>query len=377
MERREFMKTAGLGALGVMLAGNGVLAADEKKIRWGLVGTGKRCVQHIKVIQKMPQSRIVALCDIQQARLDSAAAMCKADPPTGYSDYKELLKRDDLDVILVATPNYVHHEVVIAALNSGRPVLTEKPMGITVAECNDMIATAKKSGKTLQVGLQLRYAPFYQKVHSLLRDGTIGKLKFVWFSEFRGDWAKQSTDPEIDNKINWRFYNKLSGGTLLEKSCHYFDLFNWFVGTKALRVTGMGGINYYSNGRETLDHASIVIEYEGDCKATHGLSMYSPHGQGFRLIGETGALDLDWETGAINLLRLGKQPEVVKADVANQDTGGHIGTFEMHQSFLECLRTGKPPLTDPEVGKESIRVGLAAELAVKEKRWVEMKEIEA
>jgi predicted dehydrogenase len=250
-------------------------------------------------------------------------------------------------------------------------------MGITVAECNDMIQTGNTTGKTLQVALQLRYAPFYQKAHSLLRDGAIGKLKFVWFNEFRGDWAKQSTDPEIDNKINWRFYNKLSGGTLLEKSCHYFDLFNWFVGTKALRVTGMGGINYYTNGRDTLDHASIVIEYEGDCKATHGLSMYSPHGQGFRLIGETGALDLDWETGSINLLRQGKQPEVLKADVANQDTGGHIGTAEMHQSFLECLRTGKPPLTDPEVGKESIRVGLAAEIAVREKRWVEMKEIEA
>jgi len=323
----------------------------------------------------MPEYEIAALCDIQKDRLDTACGMCEGTER--YDDYRKLLERNDLDVILVATPNYVHKEVVVAALKSGRHVLTEKPMGITVAECNEMIETAKESGKTLQVGLQLRYSPFYQKVHSLIAEGAIGKPKFVWFNEFRGDWAKQSSDPEIDNKINWRFYNKLSGGTLLEKSCHYFDLFRWMIGTEPISVTAMGGINFYTNGRETLDHASVVIDFEGYCKATHGLSMYSPHMQEFILIGEKGALDLDADNGAINLRRGGKQPEIIRADVANKDTGGHVGTFEMHESFLDCMKTGKPPLTDPSAGKESIRIGLAAEMAVREKRVVKMEEIPA
>lgn len=380
MERREFMKHTGLGALGLMLAGSEMAASEEPagpRIRWGLIGTGKRCRQHIKVIQRFAESRIVALCDVWKERLDHALEMCAADPPAAYEDYRELLKRDDLDVILVATPNYLHKEMVVAALDSGRHVLSEKPMGITVAECNEMIEAAARSGRVLQVGLQLRYSAFYQKVHSLLADGVIGKPKFVWFNEFRGDWAKQSRDPEIDNKINWRFYNELSGGTLLEKSCHYFDLFRWFVGTEPVQVTAMGGINFYTNGRETLDHASVVIEFQGDVKATHGLSMYSPHMRSFVLIGEKGALDLDWATGDITLRRKGKKPEVLRADVAYKDTGGHVGTYEMHESFLECIRTGKPPLTDPVAGKESIRIGLAAELAVKENRWVKMTEIPA
>lgn len=386
MERRAFMKAAGFGALGLALGPKAISAEEPSpRIRWGLVGTGKRCRQHVKVLQRMPEYRIVALCDIQKDRLDQTMEVCKADSPvlsgvegpTGYADYHDLLKRDDLDVILIATPNYVHREVVVAALKSGRHVLTEKPMGITVEECNDMIGTAKGSGKILQVGLQLRYAPFYQKVHSLLREGIIGKPKFVWFNEFRGDWAKQSADPEVDDKINWRFYQKLSGGTLLEKSCHYFDLFRWMIGTEPLRVCAMGGVNFYTNGRETLDHASVVIEFEGDCKATHGLSMYSPHGRGFFIIGEKGALDLNWETGDIVLKHQGKKDEILKADVSNQDTGGHIGTGEMHASFLDCMRTGKPPLTDPVAGKESIRLGLAAEKSVKEHRWVEMSEIPA
>lgn len=372
MERREFMKQAGLGTLGVMLAGK---AVGEAKIRWGLVGTGKRCLQHIKVLNKMPEYEIVALCDIQNDRLNTAAGLCQG--AEGYEDYRKLLDRDDLGVILVATPNYVHREVVVAALKSGRHVLTEKPMGVTVAECNEMIETAKSSGRTLQVGLQLRYAPFYQKVHSLIADGAIGKPRFVWFNEFRGDWAKQSDDPEIDNKINWRFYQKLSGGTLIEKSCHYFDLFRWLIGAEPLSVEAMGGVNFYKNGRETLDHASVVIEFEGGCKATHGLSMYSPHMQEFIIIGEKGALDLDADAGTINLVRQGKQPEIIRADVANKDTGGHVGTFELHESFLNCLRTGKAPLTDPSAGKESIRIGLAAEMAVREKRVVKMGEIPA
>jgi len=379
MERREFMRRAGLGTLGLALAGNKALAAEESggsRIRWGLIGTGRRCWQHIKVIQRFPESRIVALCDVWKERLDHAREMCLPDLPAACDDYRELLKRDDLDVILVATPNYLHKEIVVAALKGGRHVLAEKPMAITSAECSEMIQAASDSGRILQVGLQLRYAAFYQKVHSLLSEGVIGKLKFVWFNEFRGDWVKQSDDPEIDNKINWRFYNKLSGGTLLEKSCHYFDLFRWFIGTEPVRVAAMGGINYYTNGRDTLDHASVVIEFEGDVKATHGLSMYSPGMHGFVLIGEKGALDLDLRKGDIVLRRQGKE-EILRADVANQDTGGHVGTYEMHASFLDCIRTGKPPLTDPVAGKESIRIGLAAELAVQEKRWVEMSEIPA
>ena len=380
MERREFMRKAGLGSLGIMIGGREVLQAGEsggKKVRWGLVGTGRRCWQHIKVIQRFPESRIVALCDVWKERLEHALEMCSSDPPAAYEDYRDLLKRDDLDVILVATPNYVHNEVVLAALDTGRHVLTEKPMGITVAECNEMIEAASKAGKILQVGLQLRYSAFYQKVHSLLADGAVGKLKFVWFNEFRGDWAKQSSDPEIDKKINWRFYKRLSGGTLLEKSCHYFDLFRWFIGKEPVRVAATGGVNFYDDGRETLDHASVVIEFEDDVKATHGLSMYSPHTCGFVLIGEEGALDLDWGTGDIVLCRRGEKPETLRADIADKDTGGHVGTYEMHKSFLECLRTGSAPLTDPTAGKESIRIGLAAELAVKEKRWVGMSEIPA
>ena len=377
MERREFMKTAGLGALGLVVAGKTGFAADAPRVRWGLVGTGKRCAQHIKVIQRFPESRIVALCDIQKDRLDKAFDACKADPPAKYDKYTDLLKRDDLDVILVATPNYVHHEVVLAGLKSGRHVLTEKPMGVSVEECNDMIKAARDTGKILQVALQLRYSGFYQKVHSLVQDGTIGKLKFVWFNEFRGDWAKQSADPAVDDKINWRFYQKLSGGTLLEKSCHYFDLFRWLIGTEPVRVAATGGVNYYKNGRETLDHASVIVDFDGDCKATHGLCMYSPHKQDFMLIGETGALDLNWETGDIVLKRQGKKDEILKADVSNKDNGGHIGTYEMHESFLDCIKTGKPPLTDPLAGKQSIRLGLAAEKAVKEHRWVEISEIPA
>lgn len=376
MQRRDFIKTAGLGTLGLAVAGNTGFA-DDARIRWGLVGTGKRCAQHIKVLQRFPESRIVALCDINTDHLNKAAEMCKADPPELYQTYSKLIEDSDLDVILVTTPNYLHHQVVIAALKSRRHVLTEKPMGITVEECNDMIRTAKDTGKILQVGLQLRYAGFYQKVHSLLRDGAIGKLKFVWFNEFRGDWAKQSTDPEEDNRINWRFHEKLSGGTLLEKSCHYFDLFRWLIGTEPVRVAATGGVNFYKNGRETLDHASVIVDFQGDCKATHGLSMYSPHRQDFVLIGERGALDLDFQAGDIFLRREGKKDEVLKADVSDKDNGGHVGTYEMHESFLDCIKTGKPPLTDPVAGKESIRIGLAAEKAVRERRWVDMTEIPA
>ena len=374
------MKKAGLGAVGLMLAGGGALGEEQAgapRLRWGLLGTGRRCWQHIKLIQRFPETRIVALCDIRKERLDHALGICAADPPAAYDDYRELLKRDDLDLILVATPNHLHGEMVVAALSSGRHILAEKPMGITVAECNQIIEAARKNGKVMQVGLQLHYSPFYRRVHGLLNEGAIGRLKFVWFSEFRGDWVKQSDDPETDRKVNWRFYDKLSGGTLVEKSCHCFDLFRWLIGSVPRQVAATGGINFHHDGRDTLDHASVVIEFEDGVKATHGLSMYSPNLHSFVLIGEKGALDLNDSTGDILLRRAGKEPEVLRAEVGGKDTGGHPGTYELHQSFLECVRTGKPPLTDAVAGKESVRLALAAELAVKEKRWVSMSEIPA
>lgn len=352
--------------------------ADEapKKLRWGLIGTGKRCWQHIRVIGRSPDTEtIVAICDIQPARMDGAEKLIST-PVTRYEKYQDLLARNDLDVILVATPNYCHSEEVIAALGKGCDVLTEKPMGITSAECNAMIDAAKKSGKILQVGLQLRYSTFYQKVHSMLKDGIIGNMKYVWFNEFRGDWAKQSDDPEVDAKINWRFYNKLSGGTLVEKSCHYFDLFRWFIDSEPTRVVAMGGINVYDH-RDTLDHATVAIEYANGCKATHGLSMYGPHNQGFVLIGDKGSLELSLDTNEIHVCRIGKKPEIIQASAEAKDTGGHVGTVELHESFADCVRNRRQPLTDPIAGKESVRVGIAGELSVREGRPVKMSEIPA
>ena len=195
-------------------------------------------------------------------------------------------------------------------------------------------------------------------------------------NEFRGDWVKQSDDPETDRKINWRFYNKLSGGTLLEKSCHYFDLFRWFIDSEPTRVTAVGGINAYDH-RDTLDHATVAIEYANGCKATHGLSMYSPVSHGFILIGKNGSLELDAKAGDIRVRRQGKSDETIRAETSKRDTSGHVGTYELHESFLECVRQRKAPLTDPIAGKESIRVGLAEELSVREGRAVKMSEIPA
>ena len=381
MDRRDFMNT-GLGVAGLALASKvPALARDvagKPEIRWGLIGIGNRCEQHIRVLNVLPGSRIVALCDIKPEAIRKGVGMATTKPEGTYADHQEMLKRPDLDAVLVCTPNHLHREMVVAALASGRHVLTEKPMGITVEECNDIIQAGEKSGKVLQVGLELRYSPYYQRVRKLLQEEKVlGAVKFVWFSEFRGDWVHQSPDPAEDARINWRYYQKLSGGTLLEKSCHYFDLFNWFIGTRAERVCGMGGINVYANGRETLDHASVIVEYAGGAKATHGLAMYSPKAHDFIVIGEKGQLDMNYDDGEIVLRREGAAPEVIRAEANEKGTGGHSGTMEMHQDFQACVREGRKPLCDAVVGKESIRVGLAGEIAIRERRWVEMKEIPA
>ena len=167
---------------GILATGVAVLispAQEQKKLKLGFIGTGHRAWAHIQVLKAIADFEVLALADPTSEFLDRAASLVGPGVRT-YSNYEEMLDKErELDGVIVVTPTFLHAAPTIAALSSGHHVLCEKPMALTVDEANQMIAASEKAGKVLQIGLQMRYDPLYEKMAQLVKTGEIGPLQYV------------------------------------------------------------------------------------------------------------------------------------------------------------------------------------------------------
>ncbi len=383
--RREFLGTATAGAAAGLAANVEAAQAPASPLaairHVGVVGIGGRGSGHVRTLcQFEKHARVVAVCDLVPERAEKGKSLAggAAEP---YTDFAKMLRHPDLDTVVIATPNYAHKALVVAALDGGFYTFVEKPMACTIEDCNAIIDAARRNRGNrnkgiCQVGLQLRHHPLYRRIHQMVGEGAVGDLKFVWCENFRGDWRQLYEDPEEDKRRNWRFSQRLSGGSIVEKNCHDLDIFGWIIGARPLRVAGTGGLNVYT-GRQTLDHFVITIDYENGCKLALGTCLYARGRHDTVVIGSKGMLEFPRGGQHMVLRRKGKKDEriEVKPDPPADKIKG--GTYEMFAHLLEQIREGKPAACSPTEGKESIRIALAGEIAVGEKRSVWLSEMPA
>ena len=382
--RRDFVQTAAYTAGAVMTAG-GLLAPAQlvsaapqmdRKLRWGIIGAGNRGRGHMKVINdNRRDNEIVAMCDIR----DEAFAVAEKEigkKTEHYHNYKEMLAKANINTVLITTPTYLHKEMAIASLNKGYDVLCEKPLGINTQECTDIINVWLRTDCVLGNGIQLRYHPLYERVHEMVTGGAIGDLKYIWAVEFRGDWASKSPDPIVNQKINYMYYEYQSGGTANNKNVHDFDIFNWLTGRKALRCAGFGGSSVYQN-RETHDHYTSIIEYEGGVKATMGLVLFNYGYHDTVLVGDAGKLM--FQRGGMQITQTGRSAKDKVEDIVlsedKVDIHGHGGTVGLHNAFIKAVKNREPVLTGPFVGRDAVMVADAIQISMKEGRMVECQEL--
>ena len=367
--RREFL-LAGAAA--------SVSAQTPKRIRIGMIGTGHRGWAHVNVMRAGGvEMDIVALADPTPEFLDRAASLAGSGVRT-YSDYRKMLAEvKDLDAVLVVTPNFLHAEATIAALDRGLHVLCEKPMATTVADADRMMEAARRNGKILQIGQQMRYTPLYEKMAALVKGGAIGNVQFCSGNLFRGDWNPQSW--RYQGKI-WRLLTSTTGSSLLEDGIHELDVIHWLVGARVARVYAAGG-NSVLKERDTIDHAAITIEYENGVKVDFGFCLFAPNsgpsGREIIVIGSEGTMQP--VAGKIALRkRAGGEPAMIDpkdstpAVVGARPVGKDedSGSYRQLLAFVDSIRTGRPPFCSGEVGREAIRISLLAEKSVRERRVV-------
>jgi predicted dehydrogenase len=377
------MPTSRRSFLAVTAAVAAASAQTEKKIRLAIIATGHRSWNHFAVLKNLPDFEIVALADPTKENLDHGATLAGGHPAL-YSDYHQMLaEHKDLDAAIVLTPNFLHADAAVAALQADLHVLCEKPMATTVEDANRMIAAAQKNGKILQIGLQNRFNPLYVKMHQLVRAGEIGDIQYVAGNIYRGDWYAQSwkyTDPKMHAATNWRFLTHTAGTSLMEDGIHEIDVLHGMIGSRVARVYASGGNNVYKD-RETIDHAGIVIDYEDGVKFTFNFCLFGPNSgpvaRQMVLVGTKGVM----ETGGHDAILVGRtgarggmqtvDPAGAAPSATTEPQGGpgaEVPTYREYLAFAHSIRTGEKPLTDGQVGKEAIKISLLAEKSLRERR---------
>jgi predicted dehydrogenase len=353
----------------------------DKPIRLAVVGTGNRGRAHIAVIRTMPEFQIVALADPTAANLEQAARL--APDAKTYADYRKMLAEEkDLDAVIVITPSFLHADVTVAALNRRLHVLCEKPMATRLEDANRMIDAAKTIGKLLYIGFQKRLVPAHAKMHELTAAGEIGRIEMISANLFRGDWNPQSwkyTDPKTGVSTNWRYLTYTQGSALLEDGIHEIDILNWIVNDRVATVTATGGNNVFKN-RETIDHAALIVEYEGGVKLSFDFCLFGanagPQSRRMVLIGSEGIMYQ--ESGKIAIRkRSGNTVRYVDLSDPQANVDRDRETYYQYQEFARDLVTGKPAAVDGEAGKVAVKIMLLAEHSLREHRIVKWSDLVA
>src|SRR3984957_1511760 len=289
--RRDFIRNASFGTLMMMMGGIPLHAADtnaEPKdtgfvsveppapVSCGVIGCGVWGREILKTLAVLPNAPVVAICDTYGPWLNRAKNEAAPKAET-YKDYKELLANKTVECVIIATPTPTHKEIVLAALEAGKHVYCEAPLGGTIEDARAIAQAAKAAVKVnFQAGLQNRSDPNRNYVRGFIRSGALGKnvmLRSQWHK--KDSWRRTAPSPEREQALNWRLKKSTSTGLVGEVGIHQLDIMNWYTGELPLAATGFGGILNWNDGREVADTVQSVIQYDDGVNYTFDATLAS------------------------------------------------------------------------------------------------------
>ncbi|HOB92216.1 MAG: Gfo/Idh/MocA family oxidoreductase [Bacillota bacterium] len=234
-------------------------ATDIKK--YAIVGLGGRSRFYYQALvgKYKDTSKLVGFCDVNQTRMDYANKVIAekfGHPPvkTYYAwQFEQMIEETKPDIVIVTSIDRTHDRYIIAAMNLGCDVITEKPMTIDEVRCQNILDTVKATGRELRVTFNYRYAPYNTKIRELIMDDVIGDVNSVHF-----EWLLNTTHG-ADYFRRWHRDKRNSGGLLVHKATHHFDLVNFWLGTRPTTVFAMGDLMFY--GRENAEKRGITRFY--------------------------------------------------------------------------------------------------------------------
>ncbi|MDF2659779.1 MAG: oxidoreductase domain protein [Paenibacillus sp.] len=267
-------------------------------IRIGMIGTGNIAHSHATRLKKAQEAAIVALADPSAGSRKALKEKFALDGADEYDDYSEMLKRSDIDAVIICSPHTLHFEQAWDALSAGKHVLLEKPMVCTSNEAEELIAHAKETGKLLQVSYQRHCAPHFMYIRSAIAAGQIGKLTSITATLYQ-DWKDAQTG-------TWRQNPALSGGgMLMDSGSHIIDVLLWTTGlTPESVVTQLS----CQDSPVEIDTFTAIRFAEGPVAGLNiiGKAPKRSFLETYGFVGEDGGIFYD--NGKITLRRNGEEP---------------------------------------------------------------------
>ncbi len=324
----------------------------ENIVRFAILGTGNICTTHINGIQRTPEATLVAVCDINEAAVKKIAETYGCDRV--YTDYKKMLEDGGFDCVIICTPDSCHAEESVECLKAGYHVLCEKPLSMTMEECQVIVDAAKASDKKFMVGQVCRKAPGFAKAKELVDAGEIGELSYVE-SEYAHDYS-------IIQGAEWRKSTTYLRHGIIGGGCHAMDLLRWIAGNP-LEVTAYSNRNVLPEW--PVDDCYIAImKYPNNVigKVMCSIGCKRPYTMRTQLFGTKGTIICDNTSPELTLYqavtdekgRISYQPTMIPVTVESHNMTAEI------QDMCDVILKDLPVETDAIEGANTVAVCMAA-----------------
>jgi predicted dehydrogenase len=357
-----------------------------EKVRLGVIGVAGRG-GIAKYWAEDPRVEIVAGADPNEK---NRATFEQNNPQSQlYTDYRQLVEREDIDAVAVTSPDFVHEEHAAAALEAGKDVFCEKPLAITVEGCDRILSAWKDSGRKLMVGFNMRYMNMFRTMKEIVDSGVIGEIKAVWVRHFVGHGGEFYFH-------DWHATKENCTSLLLQKGSHDLDIIHWITGQYGKRVAAFGGLDYYGGdkpndltcpqcpekdtcpdrGQRLLrcafrkevdieDNNVVIMELEGGIKASYLQCHFTPdYHRNYVFIGTEGRMENSEPEGKVwvkTRRRFGYKSLADRVYEVKPAEGTHGGADPVIcKDFIDMIVDGKEPVAHPIAGRMSVAVGVAA-----------------
>jgi predicted dehydrogenase len=360
----------------------------QADLRIGVAGFGFRRSVAIEAHRPGRGSRVVTVCDPSEDALAAAREALGPEVRT-TGDFDGLLD-GDVDAVIIVTPDHTHAELAVRSLKARKATFVEKPLAITLDDCDLILRTAREQRARLYVGHNMRHMPVVRIMRRLIAEGAIGEVKAVWCRHFVGDGGDYYFK-------DWHADRRKTGGLLLQKGAHDIDVIHWLAGSRTARVTGMGALTVYGQITDRApglpadwydparnwpplaqkglnpvvdveDLSMMHMRLENGVYASYQQCHYTPdYWRNYTVIGTRGRLENfgDTATGSVvrvwNAGRRAYDPEGDLAVTVVEGEGGHGGAdHELVGEFVRFAREGGLTDTSPVAARDSVAAGLLA-----------------
>jgi predicted dehydrogenase len=352
ISRRKFCAEASLLTSGLLAVPSFKATDLTGPIRIGVIGTGSRGGWLTRLLRNIAQFSVVGCCDVLPSRLEEGLAIA-GKIAKGYKDYRQLLDLQNLDAVIIATPLSFHTQMAIDALDAGKHIYCEKTMSYSTEEAIRLSTKVRQSNLTFQVGYQHRFNELYNIIFKLINGGYCGTITHVECHWNRnGNWRRPVSDPQFERLINWRLYNEYSGGLVAELCSHQIDIVNWMLNKYPEKIIGLGGIDFWKDGRETFDNVFTSFQYPGGIKASfHSITTNAGLGFSMRFLGTKATIEIKNEQG--------HEAYLYEEDGSMQDPLPKHIDARTHPTKPEYLKDEGIPIKSGQSGDDAAITGLA------------------